>query len=74
MNLRLPLLASGDYIAAIPHSLLKYSLDRWSLKVLPIRLGVGFPVGILTLKNRTLSPVVQLFIEQARSTAKASFG
>jgi len=28
------------------------------------------PVGIVTLKNRTLSPVAQLFIEHAREVAK----
>jgi hypothetical protein len=29
------------------------------------------PVGIVTLKNRTLSPVVQLFIDSAREVAKS---
>jgi hypothetical protein len=28
------------------------------------------PIGIITLKNRTLSPIVQLFIETAREIAK----
>ena len=28
------------------------------------------PVGIVTLKNRTLSPVAQLFIDCAREVAK----
>jgi hypothetical protein len=28
------------------------------------------PVGIITLKNRTLSPVVQLFVDNAREIAK----
>jgi hypothetical protein len=28
------------------------------------------PVGIITLKKRTLSPVARLFIEQAREVAK----
>jgi hypothetical protein len=35
-----------------------------SLKVLPMKLPVqSRPVGIVTLKNRTLSPVAKLFIE-----------
>ena len=29
------------------------------------------PVGIMTRKNRTLSPVVQLFIEHLRAVAKS---
>jgi hypothetical protein len=28
------------------------------------------PFGVVTLKNRTLSPVAQLFIEHAREVAK----
>ena len=28
------------------------------------------PVGIMTLKNRTISPVAQLFIDCAREVAK----
>jgi hypothetical protein len=28
------------------------------------------PVGIVTLKNRTLGPVARVFVEQAREVAK----
>lgn len=70
MILHLPLLASGDYITTLPYSILRYCLDRWSLKVLPIDLGIRSPVGIFTLKQRTLSPIVQLFLEAARAEAK----
>jgi hypothetical protein len=43
-----------------------------SLKVLPIKLrGNRRSIGVVTLKNRVLSPVAQLFIAQARSLAKA---
>jgi len=70
MILHLPLLASGDYVTTLPYSILRYSIGRWSLKVLPIDLGIRSPVGIFTLKQRTLSPVVQLFLEAARAEAK----
>ena len=69
MNLRMALLASGNYISAIPNSLLRYSVDRWALKILPVNIGVQYPVGIWTLKNRTLSPVAELFIENTRAIA-----
>jgi DNA-binding transcriptional LysR family regulator len=71
MNLRMALLASGNYISAIPNSLLRYSADRWALKIVPVNIGVRYPVGIWTLKNRTLSPVAELFIENARAIAKS---
>jgi DNA-binding transcriptional LysR family regulator len=66
----LPLLASANYITMLPNSVLSYTADRWSLKKLPIDLGIKSPVGIFTLKNRTLTPVVQLFIEEARLEAR----
>jgi hypothetical protein len=38
---------------------------------LPIELPVELaPVGIVTLKNRTISPVAQLFFESARLVAR----
>jgi hypothetical protein len=41
------------------------------MKVLPIELPTArVPNGIVTLKNRTLSPVAQLFIDCARQVAK----
>lgn len=63
------LLARGDFITIFPGSALRtHSKD---LCVLPIRLpGDPQPVGIVTLKNRTLSPVAQLFLDCARRIAR----
>jgi DNA-binding transcriptional LysR family regulator len=42
-----------------------------ALKTLPIELATAsFSLGIITLKNRTLTPVVQLFIACPREVAK----
>lgn len=39
--------------------------------LLPVKLQhAGAPVGIITLKNRTLSPTARLVIETARDVAK----
>ena len=71
MHLRLALLATGTYVSMIPNSFVRYGVDRWSLKILPIDLGLRLPVGIFTLKNRTLSPVALNFIKNVRSAAKS---
>ena len=71
MNLRLALLVSGNYISCIPGSTYRYGAQDRPLKALPVDMGLKLPFGIFTLKNRTLSPVVQLFVEQAREVAKA---
>ena len=71
MHLRLALLATGKYFSTIPNSFVPYGVERWSLKILPIDLGLRLPVGIFTLKNRTLSPVALNFIKNVRSVAKS---
>ena len=69
--LRNHLLATGRFLTVLPDSVLRYNAKLWSLKALPIDLGVKpRSVAILTLKNRTASPVVQLFVEHVRAVAK----
>jgi DNA-binding transcriptional LysR family regulator len=65
------LLANGRFLTLFPHSVLCFGAKRMSIKVLPIELPIQpAPVGIVTLKNRTISPVAQLFIKHAREVAK----
>jgi len=72
MHVRMHLLATGRYLTVVANSLLQHNADRWSLKVLPIDLGVQqLPVAIATLKARVLSPAVKLFVEVARIVAKS---
>jgi len=67
---RISLLATGRFITIVPSSILSFS-KRPDIKVLPIELQhARVPIGIVTLKHRTLSPVAQLFIEAAREVAK----
>jgi hypothetical protein len=49
---------------------LSFSKDA-DLKVLPVKLQhASAPIGIVTLKNRTLSATAQLLIEHARQVAR----
>jgi DNA-binding transcriptional LysR family regulator len=69
-QVRMSLLATGRYLSILPAYALTYSTGCPQLKVLPIELPIVPPVGIVTLKNRTLSPVARLFIDTAREVAK----
>jgi DNA-binding transcriptional LysR family regulator len=65
------LLARRPFLGTVPVSLLRFGANLPRLKVLPVDLPIPrLPVGILTLKNRTLTPVVRLFIECAREVVK----
>jgi DNA-binding transcriptional LysR family regulator len=69
--LRNHLLATGRFLTLLPDSVVRYNAKQWSLKARPIDLDVEpSAVAIVTLKNRTVSPVVQLFIEHVRAAAK----
>jgi hypothetical protein len=69
MSLRLALLVSGNYISCIPASTYRYGAQGRPLKALPVDMEVKVPMSVFTLKNRSLRPVVQIFIEQARLVA-----
>ena len=67
IHLRLHLLVTGRFVSALPASVLRLHRDRFALKELPIELPRSpYGVAIVTLRNRTLSPVVEHFI---RATA-----
>jgi len=67
----LGLLATGRYVSIGPRSMLRMCAKRLSLKILPIKLQhKPSTVAIMTLKDRTLSPVAELFIKYAREAAK----
>ena len=72
VHMRANLLATGQYITMLPRSILNLDAAARSLKQLPVDLPVlPWPIAIVTLKNRVLSPVVERFIECTREVAKA---
>jgi len=72
-QLHVSLVTTGRYLGVLPGAMLQFCGKRLSLKVLPVELPIQprmRPVGIVTLKNKTLSPVAQRFIDCAREVAK----
>jgi DNA-binding transcriptional LysR family regulator len=70
-EVRISLLATGRYISIFPDSALRFSSKRAELKVLPVTRSLGrVPVGVITLKNRTISPIARLFIDTCCEVAK----
>jgi DNA-binding transcriptional LysR family regulator len=70
-ELRINLLKTGRFLSIFSTSIMRFRNRRHELRVLPVELRLPrVAVGIVTLKNRTLSPVAHLAIEQARKFAK----
>jgi DNA-binding transcriptional LysR family regulator len=71
INLRTRLAATGPFLAVVPASMMRIPGQHSSIKMLPVELPATHrKIGIITLKNRTLSPLARLFIECAREIAK----
>jgi len=64
------LLSTGRYVTMLPKSMLRFG-KHLLLKSLPVETPPKtYPTGIITLKNRTLGPLAQRFIDRAREVAK----
>jgi DNA-binding transcriptional LysR family regulator len=71
VQLRNAMLASGRFLGMASDSVLQFGGKRLGIKTLPVQLrGPLRRVGIVTLKNRTITPAARLFIERARELAK----
>jgi DNA-binding transcriptional LysR family regulator len=65
------LVATGRYLSFLPRNVLHYCAENLALKTWPTDLSIQpYPVGIVTLKNRTINPVAQLFIDCAREIVR----
>lgn len=71
MQLQTALVETGRFITVVPASYLRFRSNTTSLRVLPVDLQVSVPpIGFVTLKNRAISPVTELFIKTLRAVAK----
>jgi DNA-binding transcriptional LysR family regulator len=70
LNVHSELLATGRFLTVLPGFMLKLSGRNLSLKALPVVLpNPQMPIGLITLKNRTLSPLAELFVDNFRAFA-----
>jgi DNA-binding transcriptional LysR family regulator len=75
IHLRANLLATGPYITGFPGTFVQLNANPLLIKVLPIELPVRpWPVAIVTLKHRTLSPIAQRFIDHIRAFTRSMTG
>jgi DNA-binding transcriptional LysR family regulator len=66
---RISLVAAGRFLTILP-SALRFPTGQPDIRVLPVEPRMAeMPVGVVTLKNRTLGPAAQLFINCAREVA-----
>jgi DNA-binding transcriptional LysR family regulator len=70
LPMRMSLMATGRFLTILPRSVLRYPRKHPFIQELRVELPItDGPIGIVTLRNRTLSPVTRLFVECAREIA-----
>ncbi|MPZ40087.1 MAG: LysR family transcriptional regulator [Rhizobiales bacterium] len=73
VHIRNNLLATGRFIGTMPESALDWTAARFGLKRLSFELiAPPWPIAVVTLRNRILSPVANLFLDCARAVAKTA--
>jgi DNA-binding transcriptional LysR family regulator len=66
------MLATGRFITVLPSFMLRLPGGNVPLKALPVALpNTPMPIGLITVKNRMLTPVAQLFIDRIRARVKS---
>jgi len=69
------LLATGRFLTVLPSFMLRVRGQRLRLKALPVALpNAPMPIGLITVRNRTLTPTAQLFIDTIRARVKTLTG
>jgi DNA-binding transcriptional LysR family regulator len=71
LEMTINLLRTDRYLAILPESVFTFPTKHPFIRKLPVDLPiVSGPIGMLSLKNRVLSPAAQLFVDCARGLAK----
>jgi DNA-binding transcriptional LysR family regulator len=73
VQLTVSLIASGRYVGILPMSVAQFNVGPHRLKLSSVKLTpVHSAVGIITLRNRTVTPPAELFMKCARDFVKLS--
>ena len=75
LHLHMRLIETGGWLGLIPASPTRFGGQRTSIKALPIKVpSPPAPIGFVTIKDRTLTPLAERFIECARKVANSATG
>jgi DNA-binding transcriptional LysR family regulator len=75
LHLYMRLIETGCWLGLVPASVMRFGGKRMHLKVLPVKtLSPPAPVGFITVKDRTLTPLAERFIECTRKVANSDPG
>jgi len=69
------LIETGGWLGLVPGSVMRFGGKRMQIKVLLVKMSSPpAPVGFVTVKDRTLTPLAERFIDCARKIANSASG
>jgi len=72
IHIRANLIVGSHFVTTLPRSVLDYYAHRLAVKALPVALPARpWPLVMVTLKDRTVGPIVERFIKCARDVSKS---
>jgi DNA-binding transcriptional LysR family regulator len=75
LHLYMRLIETGRWLGLVPASVMRFGGRQMHLKVLRVEtLSPPAPVGFITVKDRTLTPLAERFIDFARKVANSDAG
>jgi DNA-binding transcriptional LysR family regulator len=75
LHLYMRLIETGRWLGFVPASVMRFGGKQMHLKVLPVKiLSPPAPVGFITVKDRTLTPLAERFIECTRKVTNSDTG
>jgi DNA-binding transcriptional LysR family regulator len=75
LHLYMRLIETGRWLGLVPACVMRFGGQRMHLKVLAVKtLSPPAPVGFITVKDRTLTPLAERFVECTRKIAKSKTG
>ena len=75
LHLYMRLIETGRWLGLVPASVMRFGGTQMRIKVLPVKISPPpAPVGFITVKDRTLTPLAERFIECTRKVANADAG
>ena len=75
LHLYTRLIETGRWLGLVPASVMRFGGKSMRIKVLPVKVPTPpAPVGFITVKDRTLTPLAERFIECTRKVANSDAG
>jgi DNA-binding transcriptional LysR family regulator len=75
LHLYMRVIETGRWVGLVPASHMRFGGQQMRVKALPVKISSPpAPVGFITVKDRTPTPLAERFIECARNVANSDTG